>query len=259
MVKKVTTKKTGLNILMIYADSPQEWNCSQWRNLTPASAFNRHQDSGWYGKLIHVSGFISGFMTDPVVQRAAYEADLIVFQRNIITPQALDAMRYWQAMGKPVVVDLDDWYGALPYSNPARRFWEEKEHPRPDGTIEKGGALRMMEEGLRISDGLIAPNRLLLQNFSYVASRGYYLQNYAEPFWWHGFPVDKAADITPEMVARQDRFGVDVGWPTRKELKKERGLEDKIVIGWGGSISHYDSFFGSGILEAAKNITRRHP
>ena len=138
---------------------------------------------------------------------------------------SFNAIEYFQGLGKPVLVDLDDAYQSLPWSNPAHRFWVER-----DG----GEALKKLEEGLRLADGLVAPNRLLLRSWSHVTRASYYLQNYSEREWW-------------------------VDLPTREELKIERGLEDRIIIGWGGSVSHYDSWWGSGIMEAARRVSARHP
>ena len=158
-------------------------------------------------------------------------ADLIIFQRNIINEAVWNALDYFMGMGKPIAVDLDDAYGILPWSNPARNFW----HHRPDmwqGQMVEGAAIKYLEEGLRRTNALISPNRNLLQDWSYVC-RGYYLQNYAETAWWTNLP-------------------------SRADLKAERGLTDKIIIGWGGSVSHYDSFWGSGIREAAERVSKRH-
>lgn len=200
----------------------------------------------WNCKLIHASGFLN--YLSPVVQNYVMEADLITVQRNVIDPQILESIRYFLGMGKPVAIDLDDAYHILPWSNPAHRFWHERDDlytPHSEGVSQfgqaslnghgkvNGAALRYLEDGLRLTQALIAPNRNLLADWQHVC-RGYYLQNYAEPGWW-------------------------IDLPTREELKEKRGLQDKIVIGWGGSVSHYDSWEGSGIYEAAWRICRRHP
>lgn len=183
----------------------------------------------WKCKLIHASGFLD--YLSPVIQDLVMPADIITFQRNIINEAAWNAIDYFMAMGKPIAVDLDDAYNILPWSNPAKQFW----HIRPDtwqGEQVPGAAIKYLEEGLRKTGALISPNRNLLQDWSYVC-RGYYLQNYAETAWWTGLP-------------------------TREEIKAQKGLTGKIVIGWGGSVSHYDSWWGSGIREAAERVCKRH-
>jgi hypothetical protein len=204
-------------------------NCSSWRCKIPSDSFNK-AGGKWKGKLVHVSGYLD--YLSPIIQDIVGPADIVLFQRNIINESVWNAIEYWLGMGKPTAVDLDDAYSILPWSNPAKNFW----HHRPDlwqGEMVEGAAIRYLEEGLRRTGALISPNRNLLNDWSHVC-RGYYLQNYAETAWW-------------------------VNLPSRQDLKAQRGLTDRIVIGWGGSVSHYDSFWGSGIREAAERVCKRHP
>ncbi len=207
-------------IVRCFADGVNEWNCSNWRDLKPADAINRTEEHR--AKLIHASGFID--YLNPSIQDLVSPADIIIVQRNIIDEQMINAMLYWKGMGKTIAVDLDDAYHILPHSNMAKNFWHRRQN---------GEALKVLESGLSLADGLIAPNRLLLYDWAHVA-KGYYLQNFSEPKYW--------ADLKD-----------------RSTLKKEKELENKIIIGWGGSLSHYDSFWGSGIFEAAKRIAERYP
>lgn len=245
----------GYKVIFVFADNANEWNCSQWRSLTPSDCFNRHQDKGWQGKLIHISDFINYLA--PHIQDWLKPADVIIVQRNVINKSVYDAMLYWRGMGKPVVVDLDDAYHFLPYSNPARPFWFERPFDTPEGNIEPGGAIRMLEEGLRNSNGLVSPNRLLLADWVYASKNSYYLQNFAEPGWW-GVPPPGPWHKPGEYTYRWYRQGQSIsGLPPRSEAKKQRGLQDKIVIGWGGSLSHYDSFWGSGLMQAIPILTQK--
>ena len=181
--------------------------------------------AGHVGKLIHISGFVD--YLSPAIQDIISSADLVIVQRNIINQGVLDAMRYWIGLGKPLAVDLDDDYLGLPYSNPAYAFWignSAKLDPPPLDTLTSG---------LRLTNALLSPNRNILRDWSHVC-RGYYMPNYMRDEWWTTLP-------------------------TRAEMKAKLGLSDKIVIGWGGSVSHYDSWWGSGIREAAVGIVRTHP
>ena len=210
-----------MNIIMVYADSAREWNCSQWRNLSPADALNRSDRN--QAKLIHVSGFVDYLA--PAIQELIAPADIIIFQRNLINEEVMNGIQYWQGMGKPVAVDLDDAYHILPWSNPAHKFWIEKENSI---------SIDMLEKGLSLCDGLIAPNKLLLNDWKHVTD-GYFLNNFSEKGWWENLK-------------------------SREEIKKEKNIaSDRIVIGWGGSVSHYDSFHGSGIFDAAKAISNEFP
>lgn len=199
---------------------------------------------------MHYTGFLKcmphlGGDDIPEKEKIAF-ADLIIFQRNCIVPEVIQAIKYWQALGKPVVIDLDDAYHILPPSNPAYNFWIRdggrldnietfsklaQGEPLPDSEV-----LGYLQEGLSVSSGLISPSRMILNHWGAVAvgDKQYYLQNYAERDWWENLP-------------------------SRDELKEKDGLAGKIVIGWGGSISHLDSFWGSGLYEALRRVCRRYP
>jgi len=199
-----------------------EWNTSQYRALNFSDALNA---AGHTGKLIHISGFMD--YLSPAIQAIIAPADLVIVQRNVINQGVIDAMRYWIGLGKPMAVDLDDDYLGLPYSNPAHPFWmlnSAKLDPPP---------LETLSAGLHYCNALLSPNRNILRDWSHV-TRGYYMPNYMRDEWW--------TDL-----------------PTRAEMKERLGLTDKIVIGWGGSVSHYDSWWGSGLREAAVGIARVYP
>jgi hypothetical protein len=217
-----------LNVVFVYADSALEWNTSEWRCLAFADAMNKaaaERKENWFAKLIHVSGF-EHYMS-PDVQRWVNDADIVIFQRNLLSDQMIDGVRYWQGRGKPIVVDLDDAYQMLPSSNPAHNFWHRNSAKLPVLPLD------MLCRGLSVSDGLISPNKLLLADWKYITN-GYYVPNYARREWWQEMP---------DKIAR----------------KTELGLSDRILIGWGGSVSHYDSWWGSGLRDAATIISRNHP
>jgi len=204
---------------------------SQWRDLTPANAINQRAEhdptyKDWSAKLIHVSGFTD--FLNPVIQDWIMQADHVRVQRNAINQQVLDAIEYFQGLNKIVTIDLDDAYHILPWSNPAHAFWIE------NGSQLEPPPLEMLEKALRLSDGLTAPNRNLLADWSHV-TQGYYLPNFADDKFWHE------------------------GLPTRAEQKAKFNLTDRIVIGWGGSVSHYDSWWGTGIYEAARDLVAKFP
>src|SRR3972149_10215334 len=115
--------------------------------LSPSNSMNK-AGNGWKAKLIHCSGFM--YFLAPAIQDLIGPADLIIVQRNIVNDEVINAMQYWQGMGKPVVVDLDDAYQMLPWSNHARAFWHNK---------EDGKYFKILTRGLRVSEGLISPNR----------------------------------------------------------------------------------------------------
>jgi len=190
-------------------------------------------------------------LDNPVVQSKLGWADVLVFQRNIVTPDVWAAMDYWRALGKVVLVDLDDHYPHIPASNPAHPYWAQNVlglDPEP---------VAALEEGLRHADALLAPNRLILRDWAHVVD-GYYWPNYLPgPDYWD---LDKF---------RRPPSALDVEYLSRPApegstepllLAKEReGSAGQVVIGWGGSISHVDSFRYSGVLPALSRLLRDRP
>jgi len=176
---------------------------------------------------VHVSGFVD--YLNPTIQDLLGPCDIITVQRNVVSEEVLNAIRYWQGMNVPTCIDLDDAYWRLVRSNPAFRYWIE----HPDVKEPEKEPLVVLERGLRMCNALTSPNRLILKDWAHV-TRGYHLPNFAREEWWTGLP-------------------------TREELKAKLGLTGRTVIGWGGSVSHYDSWWGSGLREAATAISRRHP
>lgn len=210
---------------------------------------NKFPERGWSAKLMHYTGFMACMPHiggDDIPEKHLIAlADLIIFQRNIISEEAIKAIKYWHALGKPVAIDLDDAYQILPPSNPAWDFWikgrdqfanvEAWDQLEKEGELPPSVALNFLAEGLRQSAGLISPNRRLLKSWSHcIGDKQYYLQNYAEKAWWENLP-------------------------DRESLKAKMGLTGKIVIGWGGSISHLDSFAGSGVIDALERVLRHRP
>ncbi len=174
---------------------------------------------------MHVSGFCD--YLNPAIQDIIMRSDIIAFQRNLVAQEVFDAIEYWKGMGKPVLADLDDAYQILPISNPAWHFWIENSTSRdPDPLI-------WLERGLGICGNLTSPNRNILNDWKHVC-KGYFLPNFANGDWYRNLP-DHAAE------------------------KERVGLAGRTIIGWGGSVSHYDSWWGTGIREAAARVCQRHP
>ncbi len=208
-----------MHILYVYADSDMEWNCSDWRCLRPANALNKTKDHS--AKLLYLPSFVD--FTNPAVADIVGYADIIIVQRNLIMPEVWHAIEYWRGLHKAVAADLDDGYPTLPWSNPAHEFWIRNKQKLAITPIEA------LTKGLRCCDALISPSRMILEDWADVVP-GLYLPNYATSEWY----------------------------ANSKEINAARD-PNKIVIGWGGSVSHYDSWWFSGIREALESIVKRRP
>ncbi len=244
----------GLHILYLYADGESEWNCSQWRALTPANAINSENAAGrtaHTAKLYHLGSAID--WRDPRVEQALGMANVMVFQRNVISPEVWQAMDYWRALGKLVLVDLDDHYPELPPSNPAHEYWTRNVlEMQPD-------PIARLEEGMRHADYLISPSKVILQDWASVVP-GRWFPNWTQLPWYQS--VQQKPLGAPDVIVRsgapsKDSGGADV--PATVQASERAGSAGEIIIGWGGSVSHVDSWVYSGIVDALDRIFREFP
>lgn len=201
------------NFLFVYADTPQEWNCSQHRCLTPSNALNA---AGHVSNLMWLDDFCRIF--DRYVVDRVMSADYIMVQRNAVREDVHQAIDYFRGLGKLIVVDLDDMYAGLPWSNPAFAFWilnasKQSAHP-----------LELLRRGLSKATALTSPSKVILGDWKALIPelQVVWLPNLLCQEWWSNLPVKN-----------------DDGW---------------LTLGWGGSVSHYDSWWGSGIREALQVV-----
>ena len=162
---------------------------------------------------------------NPGVQEVLGPADAIIVQRNLLSKDVWDACDYWRGLGKLVVADLDDDYPHLLPQNPAYPFWILDRNGLEEATGYK--PIDALTEGCRHVDALLSPNVLILEDWEYVVP-GYWQPNYAQWKWYEGIE--------------------------QKELDP-----DEIIIGWGGSVSHFDGWWFSGLREAVPFITEKYP
>ena len=222
-------------------------DCSHWRAHLLSNAVNYHHQNDptlfpHTAKMIYLPTAMEWH--HPKVQEVLGMGDVLIFQRNIITDDVWGSMDYWRALGKIVLVDIDDHYPNLPPSNPAHSFWIKNIHDFDPDPIE------LMKTGMMHSDGLVAPSKILLKDWEKIVP-GYYWPNYPSIKDYKDLEMKPlgAPDVmykyeSPEKEGEKPKLG----WYAREKS------EGQIVIGWGGSISHVDSFVYSGILPALKRL-----
>ena len=183
----------------------------------------------------------------PAVQEAIGHADFIIFQRNVIFGAVWRAMDYWRALGKIVLVDLDDHYPAIPPSNPAFQFWQTNTPNLDPHPVE---ALKI---GLGHADGLVAPSQVLLDDWKDIVP-GFVWKNYPPQDSYKDLARKRRGD--PDVILTYDRTN-----PEEPKLisTPRAGSEKDIVIGWGGSISHVDSFYYSGVIDGMIKLIEENP
>lgn len=238
----------GLRILHLYADSPGEWNCSQWRCLTPSDALNAEHAAGrtpHTAKLYFLPTALE--WNNPQVQKTIGMYDILVFQRNVITPDVWAAMDYWRALGKGVVIDIDDHYGDLPASNPAFDNWIANRANYNPPPVEG------LTEGMRHADALTSPSKVLLEDWSHIV-RGYWVPNWTRRLWYA--PVIQKPVGGPDITFAYNISPAGEAVLTNATRPDSAG---QLVLGWGGSISHVDSWLYSGIIEALDKLFEKWP
>lgn len=176
------------------------------------------------------------------------KADVLVFQRNVMVPEVWAAMDYWRAIGKAVAVDLDDDYPQLPPSNPAHNYWQRNRGGLDPEPVEA------LKAGMGHADALTSPSKVILEDWAHIIP-GYWLPNWTRRAWY-----EKA---TPKPPGAPDIIfeyrPTSEGQPPELSLRQRENSEGWCVIGWGGSISHVDSWLYSGIVGALDRLFEKHP
>lgn len=210
-----------MKVVYVYADSKKEWNCSEWRCAVPTRALNRTRHHS--AQMVGIEDFAR---QTPATQTICQEADVIVVQRNLFNA-VLAAILHWKARDKIVVADFDDAYDLMPPTNGSHAFWFKGQVRKPDGstTTVDPLPLEQFKWGLKLGHGATVPSKRLADDWR-AFTDVHYLPNYI--------------DLDNYRVA-------------------PRESHDGIWIGWGGSVSHLQSFTGSGILAALKRVCRARP
>ena len=212
-----------MNILYFIADGPNEYNSSRWRVSSPYNAINKRD---WKHKARIASSKIWMDQTDEAKELCQW-ADLISIQRVGID-KSIPAIKYWRSRGKAVVIDYDDDYFRINKSNAAFKFWGEG---MVDITVNDGHKFQtpmnthpvvQFIEGLKSCTAATMPSELLARD-ARAFTDSFFIPNYIEKSL---YPVRNKKELDP----------------------------NKIVIGWGGSLSHIESFEHSGVVPALKNI-----
>ncbi len=173
-------------LLIVWADTPREMNCSVWRCFTPAYGLQRigvDVDLMWQDDWA-----ISP--RDAKQRERVQRADIVFFQRNVFEAN-LEALKFWRALGKLVWIDLDDAYQMLPEANAAHKFWQENAHRL------KVPPLDQLREGLKLATGLTSPSKVILADWESPQKR--WLPNFVRGEWYAG-------------VKRRPHEGTLIGW-----------------------------------------------
>ncbi|MFN3308062.1 MAG: hypothetical protein ACK44E_02540 [Anaerolineales bacterium] len=159
----------------------------------------------------------------PQADEVCQEADLLVIERNLFGP-VLSAIQYWKARDKVVLADFDDAYHLMHPSNLNYSFWSQGVR-RDNGQKVEPLPLTQFKWGLRLVHAATTPSQRLAEDWR-AYTEMLYVPNYL--------------DLSLYQNAQPQEH-------------------DGIIIGWGGSVSHYQSFVDSGVIPALQRLCRARP
>lgn len=209
-----------MNIAYIYGDNTHEWNSSEWRCAAPARAINSLG--------VHSATLVSKRLfarRDPIAVAACDAADIIVVERYLFRP-VTDCIVSWLARGKTVVADFDDAYHLIDQGNAAYDYWGRSliKQVAPNGQVihkvVKPDTLTQFRLGLRMCNAITTPSKVLCADYGDVAP-AYHIPNWLDMRYYN---------------------------------RSNTPTKGRIVIGWGGSISHQKSWADSEVIPALQRV-----
>lgn len=151
------------------------------------------------------------------------DADIIIAQRNFFG-SIVDRLKHFRD-SKPVVGDFDDAFDLMHPTNASYSFWHEGVLKSKDGEKKiTPTPLYQFKSALKEFDAITTPSRRLCSDWERFSRKAIYIPNYLDLYRYH---------------------------PVQKQEK------DYLVIGWGGSVGHLQSWRGSGSLQAVASVLRK--
>lgn len=209
-----------MNIVYLYSDDPDK--PGQWNSSEWRCIIPSQTISTLAPKhTAHALHARDFFNKKPGVAHLCNEADMIVIERGFYG-QSVRTLLEWRDKGKTLIVDFDDAYHLMTASNPSFSFWKDNlfEGQRLDSTIQQ------FITNLQIVHAATVPSALLAQDYIGILPT-HVLPNYLPAKRYLHLPKPEA--------------------------------HDGIWIGWGGSMTHWDSWAKSGLIEAMRKVLAAHP
>lgn len=195
--------------------------------MIPLRAINRERGEGT-AKAVYIADF-SDFT--PEVEELVKEADIVILQRVAVNKIINSIIRTKYEFGKPIAIDIDDGYHHMSHKLRAYDFW--RNGIVPVGETEDGKEiksrmayppLKQLEWGVKLTNVVTTPSHVLAEDWCKFTPNTFIVPNYIETSSY--LPYKKAAD--------HDKL--------------------RLVIGWGGSGSHYLSWMESHIIPAIRRV-----
>lgn len=228
-----------MNLLYCFSDSKAEWNSAEWRVVKPVTAINDYSNPPHEARMIDLKEVIQSHP-----HPSAAWADVLVVQRNALGP-VLPVLLTWQAMGKKLVLDLDDNYWLIPPYMNSYILWKQNQMivDVPNSYRDPFGQTLTKEKIITKPVGYSVIDHLIhsIKAVDLVTVPCEFLASYIRRFTDH-------VAIVPNYLEPTDLMP--------KQTATKRGALP-IVIGWGGSYSHLQSFKDSGIDTALRRMAEK--
>ena len=258
-----------MELVYIFADNPNEENCSKHNCKFPAESVNR---TGKHrAKILFANQFIQN---SAQVQEFCAPADIFIIERNFFGDM-LTIMQFWKTRGKSMMAIFDDAYQLILPDNPAHKFWKENLTRNPQQNITKrvfdllqGSIVDdtlwnniEKEERGKISNEML---EILQKHVPKVEEEIPMVVPALKQFEW-GLKMVKGIQVPSKALAEDWAFANDTyhinNYINEKKYQNVKPLypknEDEIVVGWHGSLSHVASFEQSSIIQALENVANK--
>lgn len=201
----------------------REYNCSFWRCVIPARALSK---SGHSVRIINIDEWAN---RSENAERMSEEADIIYIQRNLFA-NVLSEIFYWKNRGKVVSVDIDDAYKYMTQASgsPSYEFWINSRVPIDNNSYRtlSPSPMTSLELGVGMLNALTSPSKLICEDWA----------EYARTYWFPNY-----LDLSLYRINRT--------------IYHPPG---RIIIGWGGSMTHIASWKFSGLTDAIEQICKEY-
>lgn len=233
-----------LKIAFVYADKPGELNTSIYRCVIPYLAL---KNSGHHVSLLPVHLFEQN---TPEANDALLKSDFIVVERNLFG-DVLTRIAYWIVRGKIVIANYDDYYEGIEETNASYAFWNK-------GEVSLEQTERVEEPFFySYSDKYYKFKNTRIKEVKTHAKK----IGYPHPIWQFkmGLKMVYAQIMPSKYMMRKYKnlsptYYVPNYFVTQNYINIPKTPRNFKTIGWGGSLSHVQSFKDSGVIQALENI-----
>lgn len=215
-------------ILWAFADTETEWNTSFHRVIYPSRILEEQR--GHTCHRLHISHLTNPNLSQEV--KDAIDASQVIVLERLLLRELQPLIQKWKGQGKFIAATFDDNYALMPPSGmEAFNTWRGGRRARvgknKDGSDKVGAILGEFRETLKMVDTALVPSKVLMEDYK---------------------PYCPNIKFVPNVPYK----------PIWDNLKK-RPIDNQVIIGWGGSTAHAESWSGSNLAQALGIVCKRYP